>query len=85
MFEELSPELFTYELYDSSGPMLELDDIVKYSVGWCDAGRLQVRPRSGLLALMVEFPDEKIWFHIDQKMLDLIMKRRGMKNTEQKD
>ena len=48
------------------------------AVGWCDASRLLVRPRRDLFALMLEMPDdEKIWFHIDQKMLSLIEKRRA--------
>lgn len=62
--EEISPELFIYEQYDSSGPLIDTYDIAKYAIGWCDGGRLQVRPDSALIAIMLEFPDgQRIWFH----------------------
>ena len=77
MIKELSPELFTYELYDSGGIMLDETEIVRSAIGYCDASRLQVRPRTGLLALMCETPlMERFWFHIDKKMLETIKRRK---------
>ena len=75
--EELSPELFIYELYDSSGPLLDPNDVARMAVGYCDASRLQVRPRKGLLALMCEDPDgNRFWFHASQREIDRINKGR---------
>lgn len=77
MLEELSPELFIWELYDSGGIMLDEAEIVRSAIGYCDAGRLQVRPRSGLFALMLEYPDgDRCWFHIDSKMKEIIERRK---------
>jgi hypothetical protein len=63
--EELSPELFIWELYNANGiHSLSEDLYIASSVGYCDASRLQVRPRSDMFALMIEFPDgTKHWFH----------------------
>lgn len=78
--EEINPELFLYELYDSSGLMsLEGWELAEYSIGYCDAGRLYVRPRSGLYALMCELPNgEKLWFHVNPSLIDSINERRAM-------
>lgn len=75
--EEISPELFLWELYNVNG-VQELDAALHIAVkfGYCDASRLFVRPRSGMLALMVEYEDgAKEWYHITPKMLELIRKR----------
>ena len=75
--EEISPERFLWEYYDIDG-MLEFDEALRAAVGfgYCDASRLRVRPRSGLYALMVEWPDgAKAWYHITPRMLELIRKR----------
>lgn len=79
MLEQIDPELFIYDYYSADGlAFLDSNDLARYATGWCDASRLRVRPRSGLLALMVEMHDgDKMWFHIDQKMLDLLQKRRA--------
>lgn len=79
MLEQIDPERFLYEYYSCDGlAFLDSNDLARYAVGWCDASRLRVRPRSGLLALMVETPNgDKMWFHIDQKMLGLLQKRRA--------
>lgn len=75
--EELSPELFTYELYDSGGILMDDIEIAQSAIGYCDASRLQVRPRTGLLALMLEFPNgDRCWFHIDEKMLKSLELRK---------
>lgn len=76
--EEISPELFLWELYDASMlQSLEGWELARYAIGYCDAGRLYVRPKSGELALMCELPDgEKVWSHIDSKMLDGLNQRR---------
>lgn len=76
MVEELSPELFIYELYDSSGPYY-LDNMrdEMESFGYCDGSRLAVRPKSDLYALMVIWKDgSKCWFHVDKKQLEDITK-----------
>lgn len=75
--EEISPERFLWEYYDQNG-VQEIDDALRVAAGfgYCDASRLQVRPRSGLYALMVEWPDgAKAWYHITPRMLELIRKR----------
>lgn len=75
--EELSPELFIYELYNPNGQW-ELDDALYAAVefGYCDASRLYVRPRTDQYALMVTWGNgAKYWFHIDPKQLPLIRKR----------
>ena len=75
--EEISPELFLWELYNVNG-VQELDVALHIAVkfGYCDASRLLVRPRSGMIALMVEYEDgAKEWYHITPKMLELIRKR----------
>lgn len=76
--EEIDPELFLYELYDAEGlSYLDPHDLAVCSIGYCDAGRLLVRPKSGECALMVELPDhDKIWFHVDPKTIELINRRR---------
>lgn len=75
--EELSPELFIYELYDSSGPLLDPNDVARMAVGYCDASRLQVRPRNNLMALMCEDPDgNKFWFHVEPQEIERINKGR---------
>ena len=84
--EEIDPELFIYELYDASG-LMSLDgwELAKYSIGYCDAGRLQVRPKPGELALMCESPNgDKLWFHINDHILKSINRRREReeKNNE---
>ena len=75
--EEIDPELFLWELYNANG-VQELDVALHIAVkfGYCDAGRLAVRPKSGMLALMVEYEDgEKEWYHILPRMLESINKR----------
>lgn len=75
--EEISPELFPWELYNANG-VQELDVALHIAVkfGYCDASRLLVRPRSGMLALMVEYEDgAKEWYHITPRMLKIIRER----------
>ena len=73
--EELSPEVFLLELYNPNG-MYELNDALcmeDSSFGYCDASRLLVRPKSGEIALMVEFYNgTKFWCHADSQTLDII-------------
>ena len=75
--EEISPELFTWELYNSAGTWgLEDTCYCAESFGYCDASRLAVRPRTGQFALMIEWPNgSKCWFHISPRMLAVIKKR----------
>lgn len=73
--EELSPELFIWELYDSGGPLLDRNEVAQMAIGYCDASRLQVRPRSNLMALMCEDPEgNKFWFHVEPKEIEFITK-----------
>lgn len=75
--EEIDPELFLWELYNANG-VQGLSDALHIAVkfGYCDAGRLYVRPKSGMLALMVEYGDgAKEWYHILPRMLESINKR----------
>ena len=80
---EISAERFIYELYDSGwrfrfdvpydykGSFAPL--IAKHLVGWCDASRLLVRPRTGEFAVMCEIDGEKFWFHVLPLSLDCIL------------
>lgn len=82
--EKISPELFLWELYNANG-IAELDVALHIAVrfGYCDAGRLYVRPKSGMLALMVEYEDgAKEWYHIPPRLLDTINKRLARKTNE---
>ena len=81
--EELSPELFLWELYDANGMYgLSEDLYIAKSVGYCDASRLQVRPRSGMIALMIEFEDgTKHWFHGTEHTLKSV--RRSEEHTSE--
>lgn len=75
--EELDPELFIWELYNSAG-LWELDDALcaAESFGFCDSSRLAVRPRTGQFALMIEWPNGvKFWCHVTEEMLCIIKKR----------
>ena len=81
--EELNPELFLYELYNMNG-VYGLSDALHIAVkfGYCDASRLLVRPRSGMLAIIVEYDNgEKEWYHIMPRMLESIRKRLARKET----
>ena len=75
--EEISPELFLWELYNPN-LLYELDDALYCAVefGYCDASRLRVRPKSGEYALMITWENgSKNWSHIDPRMLKTINKR----------
>jgi hypothetical protein len=75
--EEISPERFLWELYDANGiHSLSEDLYIAKSVGYCDASRLQVRPRAGMVALMIEFEDgTKHWFHGTERTLKSVRSR----------
>lgn len=70
---EKDPEAFIYELYDAGWRYrfdlpygtfsVPASLIAKHLVGWCDASRLAVRPRSGEYAIMCEIDGERFWFH----------------------
>ena len=78
--QEISPELFIWELYcsDMLAMLDSYDALERFAIGYCDGGRLPVRPRSDLIGLMVEFPDgEKMWAHITPDMLASLQKRRS--------
>lgn len=78
---QLSAERFMWPLYDSGwrerfGHWQEpvtAKEIADAFVGWCDAGRLLVRPRSGEYAIMCEIDGEKFWFHHLPYMLESIL------------
>ena len=71
----ISAERFSYELYEPNFwqrlgfEFITDDDIViakaiERAVGYCDANRLLVRPKDGMIAIMCEDDDsEKFWFH----------------------
>lgn len=77
---ELNPEKFTFELYEPNyaerlGTTYEMQDIgrkiVENGIGWCDASRLLVRPKSHMIAIMCEDENfEKFWFHTYASLLD---------------
>ena len=75
MIKEISAERFTYELYEpnfwqrlgfefSTDDDIVLKKATKRAVGYCESERLEVRPKSRMVALMCEDDDgEKFWFH----------------------
>lgn len=72
--EELSPELFSLELYNANG-LHELDAAIYTDAkfGYCDASRLLVRPKAGEYALMVEWWNgTKYWCHANKSILENI-------------
>ena len=82
--EEISPERFLWELYDASGIQSLSEDLyIAKSVGYCDASRLQVRPRSGMIALMIEFENgTKHWFHGTEHTLKAVRRRLEIINNK---
>ena len=75
--EEISPELFIFELYNPYG-QYELSEALYTAseFGYCDASRLYVRPKSGMYALMVMWDDgTKYWYHINPEQLPSIRER----------
>lgn len=75
--EEIDPELFSYELYNPYG-INELDVAlcVATRIGYCDASRLLVRPKAGMVAIMVEWEDgSKDWYHANTHILESIRYR----------
>jgi len=80
---KLNPEQFIYELYESSYwsrlgfPYSDSERIVaakvkECAIGWCDASRLQVRPRPGMIAVMCEDEDGKFWFHQNRECYECL-------------
>lgn len=75
--EEISPELFLWELYNAN-LLWELDDALYCAIefGFCDASRLAVRPKSGEYALMITWENgEKNWCHVTDTLLNRIRER----------
>lgn len=74
---ELSPDEFTWERYESNyGSRLNLDfrssinnvvmarEIRDRCLGYCDGSKLRIRPKSDMVAIMLEDDEfEKFWFH----------------------
>lgn len=82
--ENLSPELFTFDNYDSnywSRLGLEVfykhcdlvQCITKKARGYCDGSRLSVRPRADSYGVMFEDEEGTFWFHIDKDTIDDIL------------
>lgn len=81
--ESLNSECFTYELYESNWWELFGIDYIdsmytsfirklinKYAVGYCDASKLTVRPKSSGYAVMFERNKNRFWFHIEEWELE---------------
>lgn len=80
--EEFDPELFILELYNPNG-LWELSDALYVAprMGYCDASRLQVRPKDGEYALMIEWENgTKYWCHINKELLESIKWRLERRN-----
>ena len=87
--EELNPELFTWDNYEADyGARLDLDysqsldynivrrEIKNRCVGYCDGGRLSIRPRSDCYGVMLEDDEgEPFWFHFPKAALDKMMRK----------
>lgn len=82
--EEFSPEVFSKELYNPYGMWgVDTDLYIAARVGYCDASRLLVRPKSGELALMIEFDNgARHWFHIPSHMLKAVRHRLDRRESE---
>ena len=88
--EELSPEYFTYSLYDSNWwSRLDLDymsddlsdDVVRKirnrGVGWCDGSRMTVRPKPDMVCVMCQDSDgDYFWFHVRKETLDKVLEKK---------
>jgi len=81
---EKDPEAFIWELYDAGWRQrfdlpygtwsVPASLIAKHLVGWCDASRLAVRPRTNEFAFMCEIDGERFWFHHLPVMFESIAK-----------
>ena len=85
--EELSPIDFTWERYESNyGGRLDLDfrsstdakimarEIKRRCIGWCPGGKLTIRPKSDMVAIMLEDDEfEKFWFHYPKTAFEMIL------------
>jgi hypothetical protein len=67
----LDASTFTWELNERDNSWLLADASGGFSLpsgwipmGWCDAGQLRVRPRSGQLAVMFQEDGREFWQHI---------------------
>ena len=84
---ELSPIDFTWERYESDyGGRLDLDfrsstdakimarEIKKRCSCWCDGSKLHIRPKSDMVAIMLEDDEfEKFWFHYPKTCFEMIL------------
>ena len=82
--EKLNHEWFTWDNYAADyGARLDLDysqsidynivrrEIRSRCVGYCDGGRLSIRPRSDCYGVMLEDDDgECFWFHFPKSAFD---------------
>lgn len=85
--EELPSTYFTWERYEYDyGGRLDLDfrssiddkvmarEIKKRCVGWCDGSKLRIRPKSDMVAIMLEDDEfEKFWFHYPKVAFEMIV------------
>ena len=85
--KELNSEYFSYPLYEVNwSERLGLDymaddlsdEVVRKirdcAIGWCDGSRLSVRPKSDMVAIMLEDDDfEKFWFHYPKTCFEMIL------------
>ena len=85
--KELNPELFTWDNYEADyGARLDLDysqsidynivrrEIKSRCIGYCDGGRLSIRPRSDCYGVMLEDDDgERFWFHFPKNALNQML------------
>ena len=82
--EEMNPEVFTYSNYDGCwwtaldlSYALSLNQahvmklIEKFAVGYCDAARLKVMPKTGTYAIMLSKDNCRFWFHLDKNWFDI--------------
>lgn len=62
-------------IYSKQSGTNELHAALKrWTVGWCDAQRLQYKPMYGYVAVMCEKDGYRFWFHITREMFERIMK-----------
>lgn len=79
-FERYEPDFsrlnMSYNLFprDQTSGEEELDRALKRSaIGYCDAGQLRVRPKSGMCAVMCEDDEGMFWFHISNKTMERVL------------
>lgn len=67
----INPELFTFRKWDAGAPAFITANFWETAIGFCEANRLTMRPRTSGYAIMFERNDfEDVWCHLEEDFLD---------------